>query len=650
LKHSHYINTDVAAGEHRLGIHAGASRNWASYFPSWILKLWAGSRAARAGQNGAAESIPEELSLFRDVFYHAAGMALVSSDGRWLNVNPSMCGKLGYTELELLNKPIGDITHPDDVRAVVTNMKKLLNGKASSYQIEQRYLHKYGHSVWVLLNASLVPNSQVEPARFVFQVQDITERKLAEEKLVHDVFHDALTGLPNRALFLDRLTVAIERARRRPGEFAVLFLDLDGFKEINDNLGHMVGDQLLIEIARRLRACLRMTDTIARLGGDEFTIILEDLEDQKETIRIVERLQQELAQPIKLGNSQASVTASIGIASGISNYARPEEVVRDADSAMYQAKAAGKARYEVFDGRGHSASLSHMQNDLSNAVDRRQLLLFYQPIVTLQDGRLIGFEALVRWKHPQRGIIFPVDFIHMAEGTGAINHIARWVLREACHQLRQWHEQYPFHRYITMSVNLSAKQFMRPDLIDEILAALQEASLAPGMLKLEITESVLMDNIETSAGMLQQLRALGVELSIDDFGTGYSSLSYLHRLPINNLKIDQSFVNRIVKNDENTEIIRSIVALAQRLGMTVVAEGVETLQQLAELRLLNCDAGQGYLFSKPVGAKAAGNLMASTMKWQSALVSLAKHSRPELASSLHTLSASTSRSPLLQAV
>jgi EAL domain-containing protein (putative c-di-GMP-specific phosphodiesterase class I) len=316
---------------------------------------------------------------------------------------------------------------------------------------------------------------------------------------------------------------------------------------------------------------------------------------------------------------------------------------------MYQAKAAGKARYQVFDKDGRSASLHHMQKDLAQAVDRRQLLLFYQPIVTLKTGRLLGFEALVRWKHPERGIISPVDFISIAEGTGAINPIARWVVREACHQLRQWHDQYPFHRYVTMSVNLSGKQFTQPDLIDQIVGALQETSLDPLMLKLEITESVLMDNSETSAAMLQQLRALGVELSIDDFGTGYSSLSYLHRLPINNLKIDRSFVSRLKKNDENTEIIGSIVTLARRLGMSVVAEGVETLQQLAELRRLDCDAGQGYLFSKPVGAKAAGNLMGSKTKWQAALASLTKQSRHEPGPK-HSITHGSPRPDLLQAV
>jgi diguanylate cyclase (GGDEF)-like protein/PAS domain S-box-containing protein len=575
---------------------------------------------------------PEPDALFRAAFDHAAGMALVGTDGRWLTVNQSLCQTLGYAESELRLGSFQDVIFPDDVGSFQTQVRKLLDGKISSYQVEQRYVHKRGHVVWGLLNMSMVRTVENTPAYLVFQIQDITDRKQTEERLVHDVFHDALTGLPNRALFMDRLKRAAERARRRKdNSFAVMFLDLDQFKLINDSLGHMFGDQLLIEVARRLTAALRTTDTVARIGGDEFTILLEDLNSQDESLRIVERLQADLSRPFKLGNKEVPVTASIGIAPHRTDYKQIDEIVHDADAAMYQAKTAGKARYvlHVEDVVAPPSKMHQIEAEIALAVDRNQLSLHYQPIVSLENGSLLGFEALARWQHPQKGMISPVDFIPVAEANGSIVEIGLWVLREACWQLRRWLDECPAGRTLTMSVNLSARQFMQPDLIDQIINILQETNLDPTLLKLEITESVVIENIGSACGTLQQLRALGIELSIDDFGTGYSSLSYLHRLPFNTLKIDRSFVTSMVESDDHAEIVRTVVTLAQKLGMKIIAEGVETMEQLVQLRRLNCEAGQGFLFSKPVDADTAGELASADSHWQTTMVCAQAGSRPQ---------------------
>jgi diguanylate cyclase (GGDEF)-like protein/PAS domain S-box-containing protein len=567
----------------------------------------------------------EQERLFRSVFDHAAGMALVAPNGQWLTVNRSLCATLGYSDEELLQKSFQDIAHPDDSSATLVQIEKILGGRILSHQTEQRFTHKLGHVVWMLLNISLVHDSKGNPSHLVFQFQDITDRKMEEERLVHSVFHDGLTGLPNRALFMDRLRLSTQRARRRKDQvFAVLFLDLDCFKAINDSMGHIMGDQLLIEVSRRLKCCLRTTDTIARLGGDEFTILLEDLSDERESLRIVERLQKELARPFKLGARDIAVTASIGITLSDPTYERAEEILRDADVAMYSAKSSGKACYQLFDRERGAPQLDvvNLGSDLERAVEREELLLNYQPIVSLETGKLCAFEALVRWHHPQRGPISPNDFIPLAEETGSILTIGTWVLREACLQMKRWQEKFPFHRSLAVTVNLSSKQFMQVDLIDRVIDILQETRLDPHSLRLEITESAVMENIGTATVLLQQLRALGIELSVDDFGTGYSSLSYLHRLPINSIKIDKSFVRGMVEKRDHAEIVKTILTLAKSLGIRVVAEGVETLEQLIELRHLQCDAGQGFLFSKPTDVETAETLLAFKNQWQKIIASL----------------------------
>ncbi len=549
---------------------------------------------------------------FRSAFDHAAGMALVAPDGRWLEVNRSLCEMLGYGELELLELSLGDVAHPDDLGAVLISIDRLVKDKNATFQVEQRFVHKKGHTVWTLLSVSVVTAAGDKSAHLIFQAQDITDRKRAEERLVHDALHDALTGLPNRVLFMDHLKHAVERARRNRGFFfTVLFLDLDRFKVINDSLGHMVGDQLLVGIARRLETCVRSIDTVARLGGDEFTVLLEDLKDPGDVFEIVERIQKELSAPFNLGGHEVFSSVSIGVAPSTTGYERAEDILRDADTAMYRAKSSGKARHEVFDREmhAHAMNLLHIETDLRRAVERGELRLHYQPIVSLSDEKVIGFEALVRWQHSERGLVSPMDFIPVAEETGQIVPIGRWVLREACRQMSEWKRRDASAAPLFISVNLSGKQFTQPDLLGQVTRTLDETGLDPRSLKLEITESVVMENIEAAVETLESLRALGVEVSIDDFGTGYSSLSYLHRLPIDTLKVDRSFVSRMASNNENTEIVRTIVTLAQSLDMKVVAEGVETSEQLAQLQILRCEGGQGFLFSRPLDAEAAGALL-----------------------------------------
>src|SRR5919205_1596733 len=552
------------------------------------------------------QALRESEERFRSAFDNATiGMGVVALEGRWLQVNRSLCEIVGYDERELLASEVREVTHRDDLVALEEQMQRFVAGSISSHQAELRYCHKSGKEVWAHLGMSLVRDGQGAPLHLIFQIQDITDRKRAEEQLLHDAFHDALTGLPNRALFMDHVKMAIQRSRRS-GErlFAALFLDLDRFKIINDSLGHMVGDQLLVGIAHRLEACLRPGDTVARLGGDEFTILLEDLATTEDAIDVALRVQEAVTQPFNIGGHEVFTTVSIGIALSNTGYERAEDLLRDADTAMYRAKMEGKKRHVVFDKAMHDRAMELLQieTDLRRAITRKEFFLNYQPIVSLETGKVASFEALVRWRHPERGLVMPGEFISVAEETGLIIPLGQWVLGEACRQMREWQRLYDFTDSVTMSVNLSSRQFSQADLIEQISSALRETGLRPASLKLEITESMVAENMDTAISMLTQLRGLGVGLSIDDFGTGYSSLSYLHRFPIDTLKIDRSFVTQMTDNSENAEIVRTIVTLARSLDMAVVAEGVETGDQLRQLGELGGDYGQGYPFSRPLGA------------------------------------------------
>lgn len=446
---------------------------------------------------------------------------------------------------------------------------------------------------------------------------EIVERKQVEEELVHNIFHDALTGLPNRALFIERLKYVLQEAKLQKNYlFAVLFIDLDRFKVINDSLGHIIGDRFLLAIASRLELCLQPTHLAARFGGDEFIILLEQIQDASDAIKVAERIQQELILPIELDGQEVFTTASIGIAlSSTIDYNQPEDLLRDADTAMYRAKALGRARYELFNWDMYASAIArlHLETDLRRAIERFEFRVYYQPIVSLTSGFIVGFEALLRWQHPERGLLNPADFISLAEETGLIIEIGYWTLHEACLQMQAWRLNEYASLLEKIIVNLSIKQFSQPNLIKQIEQILHSTGLDPSILILEITESVIMENGTQTTATLSQIRELGVQISIDDFGTGYSSLARLSTFPISMLKIDKSFISQVDTNKRNLEIIEIIVALAHKLGIKVTAEGVETKEQLDFIRKLNSEYAQGYFFSRPlVNSDASALIMASS--------------------------------------
>jgi diguanylate cyclase (GGDEF)-like protein/PAS domain S-box-containing protein len=526
---------------------------------------------------------------------------------------------LGYGEDEINNTPEAwlDRIHANDLDWVKAKISAHLDGLTPHFENEHRMCHRDGTYRWMLSRGLAVRDTAGQPTRMAGSQTDITLRKHAEERLLHDALHDVLTRLPNRTLFMERLRQAILLAQRTKGSlFATLFLDLDRFKVINDSLGHMIGDQLLVAIAQRLMTCLRPNNTVARLGGDEFVILLEDIKDSSQVTAIADRIQQELMQPFNLSGHEVFTTVSIGIALSSTGYTLAEDVLRDADIAMYRAKAKGRACYAIFSKGMYTRAVAQLQleTDLRWAIDRQEFELYYQPIVSLNNNRITGFEALLRWQHASRGLIYPGEFISLAEETGLVVPIGLWVLREACRQMQVWHTNFTQIPPLTISVNLSGKQFT-PQLIEDIQKILHETRLPAHCLRLEITESILMENTDSAALMLAQLQALGIQLSMDDFGTGYSSLSYLHRFPIDTLKIDRSFINKIDVDGEQLAIVRTIITLAWNLGMDVVAEGVETPKQLAQLRALQCEYGQGYFFSEPINSQSVAQLMATAPPW-----------------------------------
>lgn len=557
----------------------------------------------------AERKLKESEERYRFLAELSPEAIIVQSDDRIVYANPAAARLFGAPGIEtLLGRAVAGFIHTDHRENFRARERHLRESQKSDLKGE-----KFTRLDGQVRDVEVVMASVTYAGKPATQIltRDITERKRAEEQLLHDAFHDSLTKLPNRALFIDHLRLAINHCRRRNGYlFAVLFIDLDRFKLINDSLGHLIGDELLIATARRLESCLRDGDTIARLGGDEFTILLDGIADYGDAQRVAERVQEVLAEPFALDGRELFVSASVGIKYSGDAGAQPEDLLRDADTAMYSAKTLGKAQYQIFDARMHARALTLLQteSDLRRALEREEFNLSYQPIVSLESGRISGFEALVRWRHPQRGVILPSDFIPVAEETGLITQIDRYVLRQACSQMRKWQESLPSTRQMKISVNISCKHFMQAMIVEQVLDILRETGLDPYSLKLEITESVMMERGEYTMSVLEQLRLAGIELSLDDFGTGYSSLSYIHRFPVSTLKIDQSFIKRI-GGAQNGEIVRAVIALARNLGMEVVAEGIETTAQLDQLRELNCEQGQGYYFSVPVDADAATALI-----------------------------------------
>ncbi|WP_341529050.1 EAL domain-containing protein [Nostoc sp. UHCC 0302] len=568
-------------------------------------------------------ALRESEAKFRSLIQNSSDIiGIFEPDGTIRYESPSIERILGYKPEELIGKNAFEFIHPEDIPKSSNIFNYLIQNLGSTVRVESRFRRKDGS--WCFLE-STGSNLLAEPSvkGIVINSRDITARKVAEEQLVYDALHDGLTGLPNRGFFMNRLRYAVEYSKRHSDHlFAVLFLDLDRFKFINDSLGHTFGDQLLLIIAQRIKECLRSIDVAARLGGDEFTILLEGIEDISDAVRVAERIQEQLAKPLTLQGQEIFTTVSIGIAWSATNYNQAEDLLRNADIAMYRAKEQGKARYEIFDTDMHLQIIKRLQleNDLRRAIECQEFRVYYQPIVSLKTGRITGFEALVRWLHPQQGILVPEEFMPIAQETGLSIPIDEWVLREACRQTHQWQERFPLDSAnmncpLSINVNLCSSRFSQQKLLQHINQVLQETGLDPQSLKLEITENIIMENGEKAIIMLKQLRNLGIQLSIDDFGTGYSSLGRLHHFPINGLKIDQSFVSGNSADSGNLDIVETIVTLAKKLGVDVTAEGVETKQQLQKLKDLKCEYSQGYFFSKPLESKAAEALIMANPQW-----------------------------------
>jgi diguanylate cyclase (GGDEF)-like protein/PAS domain S-box-containing protein len=539
-------------------------------------------------------------------------LIVCDADHRIRVVNDATCAVFGYAQEELLGRPVGDLADPAG-----DHRRRLIDAVASptTRDAETVFRSRDGDAIDVSVSVSHLWDEVAGSVGTVVIARDIRERKRVERQLRHNAFFDALTELPNRALLMDRLQVAFARGRRKPDyRFGVLFLDVDRFKLVNDGLGHEAGDLLLTAIARRLEIAKRPSDTVGRMGGDEFIILLDDIRDVGDAAHVAERQLRELERPFEVAGSEVFVSASIGIAVSSGGYDKPEDLVRDADTALNRAKESGKGRYEVFDQAMHrrAIELLALEAEMRRALERDEFVLHYQPIVAAATGRITGVEALVRWRHPQRGLLQPHQFVPVAEETGLIVPLGSWVLHTACAQARTWLDAgLPAAR---MAVNISARQFRRPDFGAQVADVLHLTGLRPAMLELELTESALIEDVDETIAMLRALEALGVRISIDDFGTGYSSLAYLKRLPIHTIKIDRAFVQDVERDPDNAAISSAVVALARSLKLAVLAEGVETKEALAFFRALQCDAMQGFHFSRPVAASAIATMLAEASR------------------------------------
>lgn len=523
----------------------------------------------------------------------------------------------GLPEGDVTGRTLADIFPLLDEHGLGDLLGRAFNGETAQGPDLLLKVPQTGQRAWVAAIYSPHRGPTGEIIGVAASVLDITERKRAEDQLLHNAFHDELTGLPNRALFFDRLERLLTHTARHPEHvFGVAFLDLDRFKIVNDSLGHIVGDELLIAMAHRLQACVRQGDTVARLGGDEFALLLEDVQDLIDATQIAERILNALRTPFVLADQEIFTSGSIGIALSSSGYEKPEDILRDADTAMYRAKLEGRSRYEVFDQEMHEKAVHALQieSELRRALERAELVLHYQPIIGLLDGRIAGFEALLRWNNPRLGMLQPADFIPLAEETGLIVPIGWWVLEEACAQLARW-QQRTANAQLYVSVNLSGGQFIQHDLLERVDAVLARTGVSPRCLVMEITERVVLQHAEAVGSVMQALRARGIQLCIDDFGTGYSSLHYLRDFPIDALKIDRSFIAQICNQGTDAGLIETIVALSRNLGMVAVAEGVETIEQLAHVRELGPRFAQGFYFAHALPPEQLQNLLDASPSW-----------------------------------
>ena len=553
-------------------------------------------------QRDAEAGLREAKERFQKAFDHASiGMCLVDAESRFTQVNRALCEMLDRTEQELLALRVSDVTHPDDLSASLATVVEATDGYSTPHRLEKRYLRPDGRVVWAWVTVSTVNSENGAAPYFVTQVEDVTERREAEARLVRQALHDPLTGLPNRTLLMDRLRQVLARADRHPELTAVLFIDLDGFKDVNDSLGHDVGDEVLREIGRRLQSHIRPLDTVARLGGDEFVVLCQDLASEQNVVEISERLAEVLSEPVAIGTFEVVVTASVGIALANGSAPTPEDLLREADAAMYGAKTRGKNRCEIFDAGLQARAVDRVAiaAALRQGLRDDRFVLHFQPVIDIGTGATVAVESLVRLDDPDRGLLAPDTFIQVAEDSGLIVPIGTSVLEQACRELMRWRDTGAAPAGLRTAVNLSARQVNRPDLAATIERALAEADLEPAGLTLELTETVLMEADAATLRQLERIRELGVELGIDDFGTGYSSLTYLKRFPVSFVKIDRSFVAGLVTDPSDREIVTAVIRLGQALGLTTIAEGVEELAQFELLRELGCDQAQGYLLGRP---------------------------------------------------
>ncbi|MDQ6914183.1 MAG: EAL domain-containing protein [Actinomycetota bacterium] len=575
------------------------------------ISFW---RDLEAKVEARTQDLEHSEARFRSLVQHSSDViTVIGPDGAIRYESPSTRAVFGHTGATARpGRPL-DLVHPDDRQRVAAAVAELSRRQGATAAIEGRVQHRDGS--WRDVEAiatNLLADESV--GGYVLNTRDITERKALEAQLSHRAFHDPLTNLANRALFLNRLQHGLARSVRHGQPIAVLFMDLDDFKDVNDSLGHGTGDELLVAVARRLDHCTRPTDTVARLGGDEFAVLVEELDDALDVGHVAERILTELQPPFTIGSRQVFVRASIGIATTGTATLTADDLLRNADVAMYAAKGRGGSGYELFEPEMHAALMERLdvENDLRGALARSEFDLHYQPIVSLVTGRIEGVEALIRWQHPIRGLIAPDRFVHIAEQAGLIVAIGRWVLARACQQARDWQQRLEHASHLTLTVNLSARQLQAPQLIDDVTFALERSGLAPDSLVLEITESLVVDDNEATRARLQQLRDFGVRVAIDDFGTGYSALGYLRNLPVDLLKIDRAFIGDLVPGSPDAAVVQAVVAMCRSLELTAVAEGVEQAAQAAELRRMGCPLAQGYHFARPASADVIGHLLAAS--------------------------------------